>query len=101
MNGENREKAPVQNVFDYTVITTLGKIGCFTFVIAATALFGGIWLDNQLGTRPWLMLALFILSVPIVTFVIIRVTTSSTRHLRSTPSGSPKNINEKEETNRE
>jgi multisubunit Na+/H+ antiporter MnhG subunit len=101
MNGENRDRPPVNYVINSTVVTVLAKIGCLTFIIGATAIFGGIWLDAQLGTRPWLTLAFFILSVPVVTYVIIKVTTSSTKHLAD-PSTKPKKQNRnKEETNRE
>jgi hypothetical protein len=99
MNGD---KQPWQHVFSSTVFTVLSKIGCLTFVISVTALLLGIWLDGQLGTRPWMTVILVGLSVPIVTALIIKVTLSGTKHLNtSTPSKKPKLNETKEEKNRE
>jgi hypothetical protein len=99
MNGD---KQPWQHVFSSTVISLLSKIGCLTFVISIAALLGGLWLDGQLGTRPWMTVIMVGLSVPFVTFLIIKITLSGTKHLKtSTPSKKPILEETKEENNRE
>ncbi len=40
-------------------------IGCIVLVIVLGALGLGLWLDNLLGTRPWLTLGLVVLSIPV------------------------------------
>ncbi|MFN8457343.1 MAG: AtpZ/AtpI family protein [Anaerolineae bacterium] len=41
------------------------------------SLFGGIWLDRQLGTRPWLMLILMIVGIIFATYTIYRTVKES------------------------
>ncbi len=50
-----------------------GLVGCLTVVISMAALFGGLWLDNRLGTKPWFTLGLMALSVPVTLFVMFFV----------------------------
>jgi hypothetical protein len=99
MDGEKR---PVPQLASLTVLSVLGKIGCLTFLIALAALLGGLWLDSQLGTRPWLTVLLVGLSVPLVMVLTIKLTLSSTKHLStSTPSQKLKRDDHKEENDRE
>ncbi|MCK6625613.1 MAG: AtpZ/AtpI family protein [Anaerolineae bacterium] len=37
-----------------------------------SSLFGGIWLDQKLGTTPWLTLVLMVLGLVIATYTIYR-----------------------------
>lgn len=39
------------------------QLGIEMFTAVAVCTFGGWWLDRWLGTRPWIMLALFLLGV--------------------------------------
>ncbi|MFH2103285.1 MAG: hypothetical protein ABIJ39_08020 [Chloroflexota bacterium] len=77
MNQPELEKQPWQSLIGKTVITVVGKIGCLTFAVAAGSAFLGWLLDGLLGTRPWLMIVLFITSVPFSMLVIYLVVKSS------------------------
>ncbi len=51
------------------------QIGCVTLFIVLAAVFGGIWLDRILGTRPVLTLIFVLGSAPfslVLTFYIAR-----------------------------
>jgi hypothetical protein len=98
MDGDNRDKQPWQYIISWTVVSVLAKVGCLTFGVAALAIFGGLWVDTQLGTRPWITAALMVLSVPIVTWLIVKITRSGTASLASTTAAKTKN--NEEETNR-
>jgi F0F1-type ATP synthase assembly protein I len=40
-------------------------------------LFGGIWLDRQLGSTPWFMLVLMVLGIVFATYTIYRIVKES------------------------
>ena len=42
-------------------------------LIIFCSLFGGIWLDRKLGTKPWLMLALMIVGFVFAMYTVIRI----------------------------
>jgi F0F1-type ATP synthase assembly protein I len=95
MDGEKQQKPTVPVLIDTTAIKVLTQVGCITFVIGAIAIFGGLWLDNQLGTRPWITVVLVMISMPIVMWIIYKITITKTRHL--TVNHSNKSQNRKEE----
>jgi hypothetical protein len=71
------ERKSWQQIISRTLITVFGKIGCLTFIIAAGSALLGWWIDRLLGTQPWLMIILFIASVPISMIVIYFVVKTS------------------------
>lgn len=42
-----------------------GEVGCLTLIIVLLAVFGGLWLDGLLGTKPILTLILVLASAPL------------------------------------
>jgi F0F1-type ATP synthase assembly protein I len=82
MDGD-KPKPTLPVVINATVIRVLAQVGCITFVIGALAIFGGLWLDNLVGTRPWLTVIFVTVSMPIVMWIIYKFTITSTRHLTS------------------
>jgi F0F1-type ATP synthase assembly protein I len=79
------EKQPWNYVLSSTVVLILGKVGCLTLVIALGALFTGLLVDNLLGTRPWLTIGFFVISLPLASVLIYKLVKSSTAHLVSKP----------------
>jgi len=74
-----REKNQAGRALNLTLATVAGLVGCLTLVIILGALVGGLWLDSQFDTRPFLTLALMIGSVPVTLgamFVVVRKATS-------------------------
>jgi len=57
----NKPKPSSSNL---TLAAILGQVGCLTIVIIFVALFGGLWLDKYLDTKPLFTVGLMILSVP-------------------------------------
>jgi hypothetical protein len=52
-----------------------GEVGCLTLIIVLIAVFGGLWLDRTLGTRPVFTLILVLGSAPlslVLTFYLAR-----------------------------
>lgn len=56
-------------------VTVGGEVGCLTLVIVLVAVFGGIWLDKVLDTRPFFTVLLVLGSAPlslVLTFWVAR-----------------------------
>jgi F0F1-type ATP synthase assembly protein I len=68
-SGKN-EHQPLKSVSaSMPVIALGGQIGCVTLVIVLLAAFGGIWLDNLLGTKPLLTVILILGAAPLSLFM--------------------------------
>jgi hypothetical protein len=55
----------VQSAFMMKALVTGGEMGCLMLVIVLVAVFGGLWVDNLLGTKPVITILLVLISVPI------------------------------------
>jgi len=77
-----------------------GEVGCITLVIVLLAVFGGLWLDDLLGTRPLFTVGLVLASAPIalvLTFwVARRAINESNKTSRNT--SNPSNLAEGDKT---
>ncbi len=68
---KNRPPAPIGMTF----VWVGGEVGCLTLIIVILAVFGGLWLDRLLGTKPLLTVLFVLLSAPfslVLTFWIAR-----------------------------
>jgi NADH:ubiquinone oxidoreductase subunit H len=54
-----------RNALNLTLAAVTSQVGCITVVITIGALFLGLWLDAQFGTRPLLTVVLTISSLPV------------------------------------
>lgn len=57
------------------------QVGCVTILIVGAALAGGLWLDQQLNTKPLLTVLLLLVSVPFSLFLVMRIALSAARQL--------------------
>jgi len=51
--------------FNMSVLTLGGQVGCSTLVIVLVAVFGGIWLDRVLDTKPIFTIMFILGSAPL------------------------------------
>jgi len=65
------------------LIVMVGQVGCLTLVVILASLFGGLWLDNALGTRPLFTLILLLAGIPISVVVMIYVARRTLGRLKS------------------
>lgn len=56
--------SPWQYVFNTKVLLVGGEVGCLTLIIVLASVFGGLWLDNLLGTKPLITILLVFASAP-------------------------------------
>ncbi len=73
-----------QYAFNLTLAAVAGQVGCLTLVIIFVALFGGLWLDSRLDTRPIFTLILLLGSVPVTLILMFWVVRKATSHIKPT-----------------
>jgi F0F1-type ATP synthase assembly protein I len=74
------------------LIVMVGQVGCLTLVIIIASLFGGLWLDNTLGTKPLFTLILLLAGIPISVIVMIYVARRTLDRLKSRSGADGKEI---------
>jgi F0F1-type ATP synthase assembly protein I len=57
------------------------QVGCVTILIVGAALAGGLWLDQQLNTKPLLTIILLLVSVPFSLLLVMRIALSAARQI--------------------
>lgn len=63
-HSPEKNKIPVAAI-GTQALTIGGEVGCLTVFIVLVAVFGGLWLDNVLGTKPLLTLLFVLGSAPV------------------------------------
>jgi hypothetical protein len=76
--GKNKD----QYNFNYALVVVAGQVGCFTLLIVLAALFGGLWLDSHLHSRPMFTVGLMIISIPIALATMFWVVKTTTTKLK-------------------
>jgi hypothetical protein len=62
--------------FAVALLGVIGAVGCLTLGIIGTAIFAGLWLDNQFHTRPLFAIVLVLASMPVTLFLMFRIVMS-------------------------
>ena len=62
-----------RSILNTLLIVMVGQVGCLTLIIILASVFGGLWLDNTLGTKPVFTLALLFAGIPVSVFVMLVV----------------------------
>lgn len=81
-SGTSSDKDQNQKKFNLTIAAVTGQVGCLTLVIIFLALFGGLWLDNALQTKPLFTLVFLIGSVPVTLILMFWVVRKTTAHIK-------------------
>jgi MFS-type transporter involved in bile tolerance (Atg22 family) len=79
LSDDQKARARKRRVFNLTLASVAGQVGCLTIIIILASLFGGLWLDNRFQVRPAFTIGLMVISIPItlvMMFWIVRTTTS-------------------------
>ena len=71
-----------QKTFNLILAGVVSQVGLVTVVIVLMALFGGLWLDNQFGTRPIITVTLMILSMPVTLGLMLFIVRRATAQLK-------------------
>lgn len=81
-NSTPSQRNRSQYVFSLTLAAVAGQVGCLTLIIVLAALFGGLYLDSRLDSRPVITITLMILSVPVTLFLMLWVVRKATSRLQ-------------------
>lgn len=88
-NDPSKQKPPSYGV-DMRFVGIGGEVGCATLIIVLVAVFGGLWLDNLLGTKPILTLILVLGSAPLALVLTFYLATRQIRNISSPPEAEKK-----------
>lgn len=69
-----QKRTPARRIRNLSIAGILGVTGCLTMVIALSALFIGLWIDNMMGRRGPATVILLIASVPLSLYLMVRIT---------------------------
>ena len=69
----NQPDDPNQSGFKSAVTITVIGVAVITFGVIFLALFGGLWLDKLLNSRPLFTIILVILSIPVSIVLMLRL----------------------------
>ena len=56
-----------------TILVVMLQVGLATLIIVLLSVFGGLWLDNTFGTRPWFTAILVFAGIPITIVVMYKI----------------------------
>ena len=65
MSPPDENKADRQQLLSMTMAGLASQIGCLTVLIVLLALFGGLWLDRTLDSKPVFTIMLVLISAPL------------------------------------
>ncbi|MFM8323076.1 MAG: AtpZ/AtpI family protein [Chloroflexota bacterium] len=68
-----------------------GEVGCATLIIVLIAVFGGLWLDSVLGTKPVLTLIFVLGSAPLSLALTFYIAMRQIKNINNPPPAEPKN----------
>ena len=96
--SENKEHQPLKSVSaSMPVIALGGQIGCVILVLVLVGAFGGIWLDNLLGTKPLLTIILVLGAAPLSLFLTYKMAVGAINKVNLPPVQDTKNETLKED----
>jgi F0F1-type ATP synthase assembly protein I len=79
------QKNPVpqdrQRLVNLTVVALVGQVGCLTLIIVLAAVFGGMWIDSRMNSKPVGTIILVAVSVPLAIFVMLKVVRATLKKL--------------------
>ena len=82
MDDKNQPITSKQRLINLTIVGIISQVGCLTLVIILLALFGGMYLDNRMDTKPWFTVGLIIASIPISLVIMIVIVRAALKKLK-------------------
>ena len=71
-----------QNLVSTLLIVVIGQVGCLTLAVILASVFGGLWLDNTFGTKPFFTLVLLFAGIPLSVFLMLYVSRKTLARLK-------------------
>lgn len=64
------------------LIVVIGQVGCLTLAVVLGSVFGGLWLDDQFGTKPVFTLVLLFAGIPLSVILMLYVSRRALARLK-------------------
>lgn len=77
--------SPWQYAFNSKVLIVGGEVGCLTLAVVLASVFGGLWLDNLLGTKPLITIILVLASAPFSLALTVWIAKRAVRDITPLP----------------
>ena len=74
-----------KNIINTVLIVMVGQVGCLTLVIVLASLFGGLWLDRTLNTKPLFTLILLFAGIPLSVVLMLVIARRTIARLKPKP----------------
>jgi F0F1-type ATP synthase assembly protein I len=81
LSNDPSNKNPWLTAFNMKTLTVGGEVGCSTLLIVLVAVFGGLWLDQILGTKPLITVILVLASAPLSLMLTVWIATRAVKDL--------------------
>ena len=56
-----------------TILGVMAQVGAATLVVVLVSVFGGVWLDEQFGTKPLFTIGLVFAGIPITIIAMYKI----------------------------
>lgn len=96
---ERQNKDNLQRAYNLTLAGIAGQVGFLTLGVIFLALFGGLWLDKTMNSKPMFTILFLAASVPVTLFLMFRVVKTATSRIKSTISQDPQKEEQTSGTN--
>ena len=80
--SKKQDENNLQRAYNLTLAGIAGQVGFLTLGIIFLALFGGLWLDKYMDTKPMFTIILLVGSVPVTLFLMFRVVKTATNKIQ-------------------
>ena len=71
-----------QYAYNLTLAGIAGQVGFLTLGIIFLALFGGLWLDKYMDSKPMFTIVLLVASIPVTLIIMFRVVKTATKKIQ-------------------
>jgi F0F1-type ATP synthase assembly protein I len=88
--GQDQESKK-KTTHNFLIAAVTGQIGCLTLIIVLAAVFGGLALDANYGTKPWFTVGLLIASIPVSLLLMIFIVRKAVSRLKTNKSNEIRN----------
>ncbi len=99
-SSEPSEKNRAQHAFNIALATVASLVGFLTLLIVLLALFGGLWLDSRLDTKPVFTIVLMVASVPVTVVMMFWVVRKATSRIQVSTKQNPDQSQEEAKSGR-
>ena len=68
---QSEQEQKRKNLVQTLLIVVIGQVGCITLAVVLASVFGGLWLDDQFGTKPMFTLVFLFAGIPISVLLML------------------------------